>query len=107
MGVDREDYLMWAVDVGYDNVEYDDFEEEIDQSDKKRFDLVYDGMGGQYALAGKIIAVSDPYEGIHRTEVSDKFPMTEKQQIANAVSKAMDKEFSVDEFKLLLFSHFS
>ena len=59
MGVNRTDYLMLGVDMGAADFDRDSFEAECDGAPNRRFDIIYDGMSGQYCIAGKIIAKSD------------------------------------------------
>lgn len=105
MGVDRVDYLMWGVKIHPDTIEYDDFEEEIDGTPDARFDMVYDGMGGEYAVAGKIIEQSDPYEGIKFKEISSALVPSDPNGIIGSVT---DSGITCDptDFKLYLFTHF-
>lgn len=107
MGVDRTDYLMWAIDVGFDAVGYDDFDAEIEGAEGRRFDMVYDGMGGKYALVGKIIASSDPDEGIEMVKIDNKAMAFDRSALADSASEAFGKALSPSDFSLILFSHFS
>lgn len=104
MGVDRTDYLMWGAKVDPFEVasRYDELEAELDGAQNKRFDLVYDGMSGEYAIAGRIIAKSDPYEGLGLQEVAT-FHMIGDAKAQEAVTAAFP---AAEDFKLYLFSHF-
>ena len=105
MGVDRTDYLFWGVMIDPGKVDRDALEDEIDGAPGAKFDLVLDGMGGQYAVAGKIVAQSDPYEGIEFVDVGPRLDLLDKAGVFGAVGKHFpDKSFS--DFGLLLFSHF-
>lgn len=106
MGVDRTDYLMFATDVGYDACDYDKFEAEICGEPGRRFDVVYDGMSGKYALAGKIIAQSEPYDGFEMAKINVG-AVLEANELAEAVSKAFGRKLAPSDFSLVLFSHFS
>jgi hypothetical protein len=106
MGVDRTDYLMFATDVGYDNCDYEKFEAEIGGEPERRFDVVYDGMCGKYALAGKIIAESDPYDGFEMAKVNVG-AVLEANELAEKVSEAFGRKLTPADFSLILFSHFS
>jgi hypothetical protein len=107
MGVDRTDYLMFGTDVGYESCDYDKFEAEICGEPNRRFDVVYDGMSGQYAIAGKIIATSDPYEGFEMAKIDPKKMDFDADHLAETVSEAFDRKLSANDFHLILFSHFS
>jgi hypothetical protein len=107
MGVDRTDYLMWGVDVGAEGFDYDKHEAEICGEPGARFDIVYDGMSGEYCIAGKIIAVSDPYEGFEATKIDPSKLDVDRDALATVVSEAFGRTFAPSEFSLVLFTHFS
>lgn len=107
MGVDRTDYLMFGVDVGYDACDYDNFEAEICGEPNRRFDVVYDSMSGKYALAGKIIATSDPYEGFEMATIDPQNIDVDRPALAAKVSEAFGRTIPADDFKLILFTHYS
>jgi hypothetical protein len=107
MGVDRTDYLMFGTDIGPDAFERDDFEAEIDGAPSRRFDVVYDGMCGKYAIAGKIIACSDPYEGFELAKIKPEELNVDCDSLIEKISEAFGKRLSLDDFSLVLFSHFS
>lgn len=106
MGVDRTDYLMFATDVGYDNCDYEKFEAEICGEPGAKFDIVYDGMCGKYALAGKVIAKSEPYDGFEMAKINVG-AVLEVNELAEKVSEAFGRKFEPSDFSLILFSHFS
>jgi len=104
MGVDRTDYLFYGIDVGYDAVDYDRDEDVISGTPEAPFDMVYDGMCGKYALAGKIIARSDPYDGLPFKEITpDMLPVPE--ELMRKISERFGE--SGQKPRLMLFSHFS
>ena len=107
MGVDRTDYLMLAIDVGADNFDWEKHEAEIEGRPDARFDIVYDGMSGNYCLAGKIIAKSDPYDGLERTVIDPQQIDVDRSSLAAKVGEAFAKPITADDFRLILFSHFS
>lgn len=107
MGVDRTDYLMLGVDVGYDAFDWDKHEAEIEGRPDARFDIVCDGMSGEYCIAGRIIAKSDPYDGLSRTEIDPQNLDIDREALAAKVSEAFGKAVAADGFRLILFSHFS
>jgi len=107
MGVDRTDYLMLGTDVGSDAFDWDRHAREYEGAPNRRFDIVYDGMSGKYCIAGKIIAKSDPYEGIEMVRIEPETLDVDRAALAAAVSDAFDKTVSAGDFSLILFSHFS
>ena len=107
MGVYRKDYLMWAVDVGYEAFDWDKHEAENDGAPSRRFDIVYDGMSGEYCMAGKIIATSDGYDGFKAQKIDPASVDVDKDDLAIKVSEAFGKRVSSSDFSLILFSHFS
>ena len=105
MGVDRTDYLMLATDVGTKGFDWDKHQAEIEGAPDAKFNIVYDGMGGQYCLAGKIIAESTPYEGFEMAKVN--LADLNADELAKVVSEAFDRTLTASDFSLILFSHFS
>jgi hypothetical protein len=108
MGVDRTDYLMIAVDVGYDAFDWDRHEKEAEGAPGAKFDIVVDGMSGKYCLAGKIIAVSEPYEGFNMSsEIESDALAVDRGQLAADVAEAFPHaNIRAESFKMILFSHF-
>ena len=107
MSVDRTDYVIYGVDVGYDNVSWEKFEPELHGSPDARFDLIYDGMNGEYAYAGKIIAVADSYDGFGKgvnLEWKDEGPMVTMMAVMSAFPEL---KLGMRDFKMIVMSHFS
>lgn len=107
MGVDRTDYLMFGADVGYDAFDWDKHEAEAEGRPERRFDLVLDGMCGKYCIAGKIIARSDPAEGLEMVKIDPGTLGIDRTALAMAVTDAFGRKLTADDFSLILFSHFS
>ncbi|MDW9891115.1 hypothetical protein GOC13_23030 [Sinorhizobium meliloti] len=108
MGVYRTDYLMWAVDVGAKAFNWEKHEAEIEGRPDRRFDVVYDGMSGQYCMAGEIVAKSDAYEGFSPKKIDpDSVAVDRRDELALKVSQAFDRTLTADDFSLVLFSHYS
>jgi hypothetical protein len=105
MGVDRVDYLFWGVKLSTDDIEYDEFEDEIYGAPNARFDIVYDFMSGAYAMVGKVIARSDPYEGIEFIEVDAPIEALDKMGLMVAVREAVPAAKEAN-FATYLFTHF-
>jgi hypothetical protein len=106
MGVDRTDFLMFGADVG-GKIDYDKHEAEIEGAPNRLFDAVYDGMSGKYCIAGKIIARSDPYDGLEMVKIDPAKLDVDRDALAATVSEAFGRKLSADDFSLILFSHFS
>jgi hypothetical protein len=105
MGVDRTDYLMFAADVGFDDSDFDRCQAEIEGAPGAAFDMIRDGMSGQYCLAGKVIAKSEPYEGFEMAKIAAlEF---DREGLARTVSEKLGRAVMPDDFSLILFSHFS
>lgn len=108
MGVDRTDYLMFGVDVGYDAFDWDKHEAEAEGRPDARFDIVFDGMSGKYCVAGRIIAVSDRYEGFEdRTIVEPRAIEVGADDLAQKISEAFEKPVAASDLRVMLFSHYS
>lgn len=105
MGVYRTDYLMYGVKIDPERVDYDKHEAFIEGRPGVAFDLVYDGMSGKYAVAGKIIAKADQYDGMEFTEITDDMLPKETEKLRADI----DASFGVETGKLRLFffSHYS
>jgi hypothetical protein len=107
MGVDRTDYLMLGVDVGASAFNWDRHEDERNGAPNRRFDIVYDGMSGAYCIAGKIIAVSKPYEGIAMTKINPDDLGVDRSELASVLTKEFGGPVHPEDLSLMLFSHFS
>lgn len=104
MGVDRTDYLMWGAKVSPDVVreKYGDLEAEINGAPESLFDLIYDGMSGKYAVAGRVVARSEPYEGL-AFKVIEPADLAWDAELVGRVRTAFP---DAHEFSLILFSHY-
>lgn len=110
MGVYRTDYLFWGVKLdprALGESVYDRFEKECDGAPGRRFDMVYDGMSGRYAVAGRHIAKSDPDEGLGFIEVGDEALGFDQDAVASSVREAIGEENCGSGFRLYLFSHYA
>jgi hypothetical protein len=106
MGVDRTDYLMFGAEVGTGSFDWDKHQAEREGAPDARFDLVFDVMCGKYCIAGKIIAKSDPYEGIEMVKIDPDKLDVDRDALAKTVSDAFGIDLAGDDFSLILFSHF-
>jgi hypothetical protein len=100
LGTYRADYVIWGVDVGYDNVDYDIFESEIEGAEGTKFSITYDGRGGEYAIAGYIVADGDQYEGFELQDLNN-IDDVKKAQAEWAVLEAFP-HVTLSDFKLLI-----
>ena len=107
MGVDRTDYLFWGLKLHPKTLGdiWEKFDDELSRSPTRRFDMVYDGMSGKYAVAGKEIAASDQYEGLGFIEISSERLGFDQAAVEKSVRDAIG--ITDGEFKLYLFSHYS
>jgi len=106
MSTSRRDYVMWAVNIGYDKVDYDDNEDVIEGLDGAPFDMVYDGMSGNYVFAGKIIAESDEFEGFPVVELARPYADLDKTAIATAVAERFPF-IKPTQFQIIVFTHWT
>jgi len=70
MSEDRTDYVFYGFDAGYDDINYDDWEKLIENEGNEYFDLIYDGMNGDFAFFGKVVASTVEEGGFDRQKVS-------------------------------------
>jgi hypothetical protein len=115
MGVDRYDYLMvgWKLDVDK-TLEHDDWDIDL-MYDEFPDSIIYDGMSGEYAFYGKIIAqADDKYEGFTLTELKPESLILTVDEIREF--REDFKKLGVGELldcvedqtpKTFIFSHFS
>lgn len=103
MGVYRDDYVMWAVNVGADKFDWNKHEKEAEGAPDRRFDVIYDGMSGEYCMAGKIVAKAAEHEGFRPKKLDLDI---DKQEIANKLSEAFDMSITAGDISLILFSHY-
>lgn len=106
MGVYRTDYLMWAANVGAKAFKWDKHEAEAEGRPDRRFDIVYDGMSGEYCMAGKTLAVSDEHEGFSPKTIDPADLGIDKAELAAKVAQAFELPLTADDFHLVLFSHY-
>jgi hypothetical protein len=106
MGVYRTDYLMWAVDVGADAFDWAKHQAEGEGQPNRRFDVVYDGMSGQYCMAGKTLAVSGSDDGFSPKKIDPADIGVDLDELARKVSEAFEKPLTAADFSLVLFSDY-
>jgi hypothetical protein len=108
MGVDRIDYVMWCVDVGYDNIgDYEDHLPEIEGQPGAKFTIVVDGMCGKYAMAGVVIASSDIYEGFNMIDITRELSNMDQYMEATALIKERFPHVDPLDFGIKIFSDYS
>ena len=106
MGVDRTDYLMIAYDIGceaFDEV-YTSCEDVLDSGEP--FDIVYDGMCGEYCYVGKILKTIDPETGPIVTQLDDINKNIDKEELAQFILSYTGIKISPDDFKKIILSHY-
>lgn len=96
---------MFGTKLDYDTVDYDKHLALIEGQPGAPFDLIVDGMSGQYAVAGKIIAQSDKYDGMVFTEITDEMLPKDVPALQAEIETAFGAP--VDKLRLYLFSHYS
>lgn len=106
MSVNRTDYLMFGVKLDPRVVDHDRDQAMIEGQPDAPFDLIYDGMSGEYAVAGKVIARSDPYEGMVFTEITDELLPKDTEALSGAITSQLELA-ELPKMKLYLFSHYS
>jgi hypothetical protein len=105
MGVYRTDYLFYGVKIDPDKVDWDKHEDLICGAPDAAFDMVYDGMNGKYAVAGKIIAKSDGYDEFGFTEITPDLLPADPADLMAKITEQFGPQ--ADAPKLFLFSHFA
>ncbi len=98
-------YLTRGAKVDPDSVDIDRDEAELDGLRGAAFDLVSDGMSGEYAVAGKIIARCDPCEGIEFQSIPTDAAAW-RPEIVAVVRMRFPGAEDGDGFGLYPFSHF-
>ena len=104
MSAYRTDYLFYGSNVGCENIDYEEWEDEINGAEGAMFDVVYDGMSGNYAYVGKIIAAIHQHDGIDGKNpicISDLRP---PEGLAPLVASAFP---DASGFGFYMFSHYS
>lgn len=104
MGVDRTDYLIYGAKFDPALVDYDKHESMIAGEPGAPFDLIYDGMSGKYAVAGKVIAKSDRYDGLEFTEITDEMLPKDPAALAGLIRDLLGVD--PGKLRLYLFSHY-
>jgi hypothetical protein len=95
--------------VDVEKFDYDEFEAEINGSPERRFDMVYDCMCGEYCVVGKILASGGSYRDESSTwvEINPDDLGVDREALAKVVSEAFGQNRCANDFKLIMFSHFS
>jgi hypothetical protein len=96
---------MCGVKISPKLVDYDKHEALISGAPGRAFDVVYDGMSGEYAVAGKVIAKIDGYDGVNFTEITDDLLPTDPAALSTLIGETFGA--APDKLRLFLFSHYS
>lgn len=112
MSTNRTDYVMWAVPLKElfptFHPSYDNFEAEYDGAPGALFQIVNDGMSGNYCWAGQVITVSDIYEGFtDEVDILIAYESIDKFRLAKDIAVRIGIEIFPADFRLVAFSHFS
>lgn len=102
MGVERTDYLMWGCKIDPADVDVGKHEAEICGEPGAKFDLVYDSVNGEYAVAGKILAQIEPYDYSDIIEIDQSDLAWDPETAAN-VREAFP---SAALFAVYIFTHY-
>lgn len=105
MGVYRTDYLFYGVKVDPEKVDWDKHEALICGAPERDFDMVYDGMSGKYAVAGKVIAKSDGYDGLKFTEITPDLLPSDVPGLMAKITEQFGPQSEAP--RMFLFSHFA
>lgn len=70
MGMRRTDFIILGVELDFDEISYEDYEAEINLEDGRAFDMLYDGVCGEFCLAGKVLSSTDDIDGFSMMNIS-------------------------------------
>ena len=112
MSVTKDEYVIVGVNIGYDNFDSEKDEDlmlygGVDKfgSGSNPFGVLYDGMNGKYAIAGKVIAHGDMYDGTDLTSIT----VPEIAHVQVEVAKWLKEKELVKEpylIQIYIVSHF-
>jgi hypothetical protein len=102
MGVYRDDYLMLGARIDFERVDYEKFENEICGADERRFDVVYDGMSGDYAFAGLILCKTGQFDEAPIKEITAA-DLELDPELLDKVQAAFPE---VENLSLFMFQHY-
>ncbi|WP_310876928.1 hypothetical protein [Priestia megaterium] len=110
MGVNRSDWMVVGVDLGYDKIDDDnwDYYDTYSQRNKEgEMTFLIDGMHGDYFIVGEVIlGETDEKEGFGLTELD--FNDSDIEESKENVRAFIKKEFNIDvEPKLLVLTHWT
>ena len=102
MGVYRDDYLVLGARVDFERIDYDEFEPEIDGVDGRRFDVVYDGMSGNYAFVGKVLCKTGQFDDAPIREITAE-DLGNDPDLLDKVQAVFPE---VEKLSLFMFQHY-
>ena len=105
MSVKRTICIIYGADIGYSNELYENYELEIEGSPDRDFDILYDGMSGEYAIAGCILHKIDVSEW-NNDEILRKVDVKPKH-MDEYVSKARLEFPELADFDYILVDHYT
>jgi len=101
MGVYRDDYLLLGAKVDPEKVNWDEHEAELDGSENRRFDIVRDGMSGEYAFAGTILCKTGQLDDTSIKEITP----ADLESDPNLLDKIKSVFPEVEKLSLFMFQH--
>lgn len=72
MSISRKDYVIYGKSIEWQEDIYEKYEKEIHGNYDRKFDLIEDPMGGEFCIAGCILAESDEYAGFDLQSIDGK-----------------------------------
>ena len=110
MGVNRSDWMVVGVDLGYDKVDeenYEYYDTYAQRDEEGEITFLIDGMHGDYFIVGEVIlAEKDEREGFGLVELD--FNDEDIKESKENVRAFIKKEFNIDvEPKLLVLTHWT
>ena len=102
MGVYRDDYLMLGAKVDPEQINWDDYEAEMTGEESRRFDIVYDGMSGQYAFAGIVLCKTGQFDDAPIREIT----VEDLETDPDLLDKVQAVFPEVEKLSLFMFQHY-
>lgn len=99
-------YTVFGFLLNFDDVDYEEYENEIDQSGDAKYDMIYDGMSGEYVVAGHILTQGDVYEGTEFTNLTESIE-NDRKLIEEKLSQVKMDWPITKEPSIYTFTHWS
>lgn len=111
MGVDKKDYVMFAVDITDKKIDFYDDENEkflpyIEGHKDCEFAIVDDCMSGRYCFFGKVLKTAEDYDGFDREPIDISFENVSdiKESICVEYMKLFNELIKMNDIKLYCFT---